>query len=100
MMIPPLIDRFWKGNTVRLEVHFRNLLTDEAMDATGVAFKADAPDGTTVNPTAFAGNSVGFWFADLPLTQAGVWNITASCTGPISTVEIGQIEVGSGAVRP
>lgn len=99
-MIPPLIDRFWKGSTIRLEVHFGNLLTGEPMDASGVAFKAEAPDGTTVTPTAFAGNSVGFWFADLVLSQAGIWIITASCTGPIATVEIGQVEVGSGAVRP
>lgn len=83
--------RFWVGETVRVRCDF----TDDAgapLGAIGVAFRARAPDGSTVVGTPIAQQTTGAFYADFTLTQAGIWYLRASCTGPTAAVVEDQVE--------
>lgn len=73
--------RFWIGETVRVSCQF-NDDAGNPVAVVGVSIRAKAPDGSAVVGTPIARQTTGAFYADFPLTQAGIWNLRATCTGP------------------
>ncbi len=87
------------GDLVRLTVVFTDI-NKVPENPTTVLLDILAPDGTTVTPPAITNPTTGTFYADLPITQAGIYKYRFTGTGTVQAVQEGQIVVSPSSLYP
>jgi hypothetical protein len=87
---------FWPGETVRVRATFANE-TGAGVTATGVAFTARAPTGSTSALTPVP-ESASTYYADLTVTEPGDYAVRATCAGPSAAAAEVEFSVGASRV--